>query len=91
VRYELSQHLPVFPGMEHTAMQTVTRSIITCPRCGASAEEEMPLDACLYFYRCTACGEMLRPRSGDCCVFCSFGTNKCPPVQQAGACCAPRA
>ncbi|WP_349666169.1 GDCCVxC domain-containing (seleno)protein, partial [Sinorhizobium sp. 6-117] len=26
--------------------------------------------------------DLLRPRPGDCCVFCSFGSVKCPPVQQ---------
>lgn len=68
-------------------MEILTRSVITCPKCGTAAEEEMPVDACLYFYECTGCGQLLRPNSGDCCVFCSFGTVKCPPVQQAAGCC----
>ncbi len=64
----------------------VTRSVITCPECGHAKEEGMPTDACQYFYRCEACGVLLRPRRGDCCVFCSYGSVVCPPVQQ-GACC----
>lgn len=56
-------------------------SVLTCPACGASSEEEMPLDACTYFYECRGCGQLLKPNKGDCCVFCSFGTVKCPPVQ----------
>jgi hypothetical protein len=24
----------------------------------------------------------LRPKPGDCCVFCSFGSVKCPPIQE---------
>ena len=28
----------------------------------------------------------LRPRSGDCCVFCSYGTVKCPPIQADSGC-----
>ncbi|WP_435522049.1 GDCCVxC domain-containing (seleno)protein [Cupriavidus taiwanensis] len=33
---------------------------------------------------------MLRPRQGDCCVFCSYGSNKCPSIQQQqGSCCSP--
>jgi hypothetical protein len=24
----------------------------------------------------------LRPKAGDCCVFCSYGTVPCPPVQE---------
>jgi hypothetical protein len=41
----------------------------------------MPTDACLWFYECEGCKVILRPLSGDCCVFCSYGTNKCPPIQ----------
>ena len=68
-------------------MAPETRSTITCPECGARSEEEMPGDACIYFYECNGCGKLLRPRSGDCCVFCSFGTVKCPPVQLERKCC----
>lgn len=63
----------------------VTRSVLTCPRCGAAAEETMPTDACVYFYECRACRARLRPNPGDCCVFCSFGSQKCPPRQPASA------
>lgn len=63
-------------------------SVLTCPECGASTEEEMPVDACRYFHDCRACGAVLRPKPGDCCVFCSYGTVPCPPVQAGGGCCA---
>jgi hypothetical protein len=52
----------------------------------------MPTDACVFFHACAACGTMLRPKAGDCCVFCSYGSVPCPPVQLAGAgggCCGP--
>jgi hypothetical protein len=58
-------------------------STITCPECGARRNERMPTDACLYFYQCAACKARLRPKAGDCCVFCSYGTVKCPPMQLA--------
>jgi hypothetical protein len=45
---------------------------ITCPVCRHAAEEAMPTDSCLYFYKCQGCGVVLRPKSGDCCVFCSY-------------------
>jgi len=48
----------------------------------------MPLDSCTWYYECTHCRELLRPKRGDCCVFCSFGSVKCPPVQESGNCCA---
>jgi hypothetical protein len=43
----------------------------------------MPEDACLYFYECEGCGARLTPKAGDCCVFCSYGSVPCPPIQKA--------
>jgi len=65
----------------------IIESLVACPHCGFAAVETMPTDACIYFYECTGCGELLRPKAGDCCVFCSYGSVKCPPVQQSGGCC----
>ena len=66
------------------------QSTITCPDCGHTRLEYMRVDACQYFYDCRGCGRVLRPRRGDCCVFCSYGTVPCPPVQEAGrGCCEP--
>jgi hypothetical protein len=65
---------------------------LTCPNCGARHRETMPCDACIYFYECTDCGTVLRPKPGDCCVFCSYGSVPCPPKQVepcGSACCAP--
>lgn len=65
----------------------VNRSTITCPSCGHQSTEVMPTDACLYFFECPACKTVIRPKQGDCCVFCSYGTVKCPPKQcEEGAC-----
>ena len=64
-------------------------SVLTCPRCGHAKPEQMPTDACQFFYQCTNCEVVLRPNSGDCCVFCSFGSVKCPPIQTEGGCCGP--
>jgi hypothetical protein len=52
----------------------ITASTITCPKCGYQATEQMPTDACQFFYDCRGCGERLKPEAGDCCVFCSYGT-----------------
>jgi hypothetical protein len=62
------------------------QSIITCPNCSTQHEETMPTDACQYFYECTHCHTLLKPKPGDCCVFCSYGSVACPPIQE-GACC----
>lgn len=62
-------------------------STLKCPKCGHSEKEEMPTDACQFYYDCKGCGELLRPLAGDCCVFCSFGDVKCPPIQDGNSCC----
>ena len=65
--------------------KTITlQSTVTCPNCGYQKEETMPTDACQFFYECENCKKILRPNEGDCCVFCSFGTVACPPIQGKG-------
>ncbi len=64
-------------------------STLTCPQCGKSSVETMPSDACLFFWNCQACGTRLHPKPGDCCVFCSYGSVPCPPVQAKRARCGP--
>ena len=59
-------------------------SVVTCPRCGHAKTETMPTDACLFFYECEGCKTLLQPKPGDCCVFCSYGTVPCPPIQAQG-------
>lgn len=63
------------------------RSTIKCPHCGHEKAEEMPTNACQFFYECEGCLELLRPLPGDCCVFCSYGSVKCPPIQLGDGCC----
>ena len=64
------------------------RATITCPHCGHVETELMPTDACQYFYDCKGCGVVLKPKAGDCCVFCSYADIQCPPMQ-TGDCCSP--
>ncbi len=64
----------------------VIESLLTCPHCGHSKAETMPTDACQFFYECEGCKAVLRPRAGDCCVFCSYGSVKCPPLQMQPDC-----
>lgn len=68
-------------------MDVILQSVLTCPHCGARSTETMPTDACMFFFDCSACGEMLRPKAGHCCVFCSYGSVPCPPIQQQKSCC----
>ncbi|HWP24961.1 MAG TPA: GDCCVxC domain-containing (seleno)protein [Xanthobacteraceae bacterium] len=62
-----------------------TQSLLTCPFCAHRAQETMPTDACVYVYRCQGCGRELRPKPGHCCVFCSYGSEPCPPKQREAA------
>lgn len=69
-------------------MTVVLQSTLTCPSCGTTKVEIMPTDACRYFYECEGCKTVLKPKPGDCCVFCSYGSVPCPPIQEgAGAGC----
>lgn len=66
---------------------TVTDAVLTCPKCGHVKRETMPTDACQFFYECEGCKALLKPQPGDCCVFCSYGSVKCPPMQAQRSCC----
>ena len=70
--------------MDMTAREAAVqlRSTITCPNCGWQETETMRTDACQYFHDFKGCGTVLRPKSGDCCVFCSYGSFPCPSVQE---------
>ena len=65
----------------------ILQSIITCPVCAATQEESMPVDYCQYYYECTHCKTLLKPKPGDCCVFCSYGSVACPSIQEQRGCC----
>jgi hypothetical protein len=57
------------------------KSTLTCPWCRHQPIETIPTDACQFFYDCKGCGERLKPKQGHCCVFCSYGSVPCPPIQ----------
>lgn len=67
-------------------MEIILLSEITCPNCGYKKTEEMPTNACQYFYECENCKQVIKPNQGDCCVFCSYGTVPCPPIQENKKC-----
>ncbi len=64
----------------------IKKSTLTCPECGHKETLKMPTDACLWFYECSNCHVLLKPKPGDCCVFCSYATVPCPPIQMKGTC-----
>ncbi|HYX04242.1 MAG TPA: GDCCVxC domain-containing (seleno)protein [Reyranella sp.] len=70
-------------------MNVSLQSTLTCPSCGTRSTETMPVNACQYFYECPACTALHKPKPGDCCVFCSYGTVPCPSIQRGSGddCC----
>lgn len=75
-----------FCGRKSARSEAVLESVITCPSCGHRSGETMPTNACLFFYDCTSCNARLKPKPGDCCVFCSYGSVPCPPIQIGAQC-----
>lgn len=67
-------------------MSVTLESVITCPVCGHQKKETMPRNACSWFYECENCHSLLKPKEGDCCVYCSYGSVPCPPIQESGSC-----
>lgn len=67
--------------------QVILESEITCPDCGHKKMEEMPTESCQFFYPCENCKSTLKPKAGDCCVYCSYGSVDCPSIQEKRDCC----
>jgi hypothetical protein len=67
--------------MRDTENIVILETVVKCPSCATEKTEAMPTDACRISYVCTGCGAQLRPKPGDCCVFCSYGSVPCPPIQ----------
>lgn len=64
-----------------SSSKTSTESEITCPKCGYKKIETLPTEVCLIKYTCDSCTAVSYSKDGDCCVFCSYGTHKCPSKQ----------
>ncbi len=67
--------------------QVILVSEFTCFECGHKKLEEMPTGSCQFFYQCENCKSVIKPKEGDCCVFCSYGTMACPSIQEKKECC----
>ncbi|WP_272924759.1 MULTISPECIES: GDCCVxC domain-containing (seleno)protein [unclassified Vibrio] len=62
----------------------IGKSELTCPVCGYKEILTMPQDVCQWFHECSKCHVLLKPKPHDCCVFCSYGSVPCPPIQRQG-------
>ncbi|WP_293596999.1 MULTISPECIES: GDCCVxC domain-containing (seleno)protein [unclassified Polynucleobacter] len=55
---------------------------ITCPNCRGQESLEISQGYSQHLYRCPSCSTILKPKSGDCCIFCSFGSLDCSSAEQ---------
>ncbi|HET8962283.1 MAG TPA: GDCCVxC domain-containing (seleno)protein [Chitinophagales bacterium] len=62
-------------------MKITTVCVIKCPHCKVEQQASMPENSCQLTYDCSACGKEMVKAEGDCCVFCSYGSLKCPSKQ----------
>ena len=72
----------LFPSGRENFMKT-TFSILTWPDCEHSSEEQIPRDYWVILHCCRSCNKMLKSHSGNCCVFCSYGSFKCNGEQNS--------
>ena len=51
---------------------------VVCPLCACPSRLEMRGDSCLFLWEWPVCRQLVRPKPGDCCVVCSYGSFRCP-------------
>ena len=78
----------------HGSLRCSTERIFPCVDCSSPPRSPRRLaslrqtrtNACQFYYECERCRTLLRPKAGECCVFCSFGSVSCPPIQEQRGC-----
>jgi len=55
--------------------------VITCPVCQTKTRETMPGEIPKMVYQCPVCLTWLGPKKGDHCIYDSYGSVNCPPLQ----------
>lgn len=68
-------------SFEQSSVEKSDSCLITCPHCQYSKMELLPTEVCQIKYTCSNCDKVITPKDGDCCVFCSYGSHKCPSMQ----------
>ncbi|WP_370623125.1 GDCCVxC domain-containing (seleno)protein [Polynucleobacter sp. UK-Kesae-W10] len=58
------------------------QSTVTCPHCHATETIDFEAGTSQYLYRCPACANILKTKSGDCCILCSYGSLDCSSSEQ---------
>jgi hypothetical protein len=55
---------------------------VTCPCCGHVEWMQMEPDQSPFALVCDQCRDVSAPPSGECCLFCAFGSCQCLPRQR---------
>jgi hypothetical protein len=59
------------------------KTVVKCPHCGYFQSEPLDEGTIVLHWRCPGCGALVEPNAGDCCVYCSHGSEKCLQAQRA--------
>ncbi len=51
--------------------------------CSAGSHERMPMDRTVQEFQCLWCNRLVRIGPRDHCIYCAFGSRKCPEKQRA--------
>jgi hypothetical protein len=55
--------------------------VVTCPVCKTQVQETMVSETPKLIYHCPVCLTWLSPKKGDHCIYDSYGSLNCPPIQ----------
>jgi hypothetical protein len=59
----------------------VSDCVVTCPVCKTQVQEHMVSETLKLIYHCPVCLTWLSPKKGDHCIYDSYGSANCPPIQ----------
>lgn len=59
----------------------ITEATVTCPACGARSAETMPPGYSQTEFMCAKCGVKSSAAGKECCIFCKYSDQFCPPKQ----------
>jgi len=65
---------PIWDGVSYI-------SSVKCPVCATVEQRGMPIENPLRIYHCPQCKSWLSPKKGDHCIFDSYGSVPCAPIQ----------
>jgi hypothetical protein len=59
----------------------VADCVVTCPVCKTKVQETMVPETLKLIYHCPVCLTWLSPKKGAHCIYDSYGSVNCPPIQ----------